>query len=237
MTKLIAHRGGKGYGIENTKEAFTSVKNLFYDGVECDIQPCKTNELVVFHDLDLFRLGKINKKVNDLTKEELKKVVLSKEDFGVLRQSNILFFDEFLDIFKDNDLILLIEIKESCRMDDVIKAINMLNDRSIDPKRFVFIANMCSIDLMIEVKRMYPYLSIMYVARSNYQENIKKCLDNSIGFDACFSILDDEGQKYMNEFKKKGLPTSVWVVNDESEMNNYLDLDFITTDVLTWKNK
>ena len=55
----IAHRGHsfQNKTNENKIEAIKNAINLKYDGIEIDVQLCKTGEIVLFHDIyidDLF---------------------------------------------------------------------------------------------------------------------------------------------------------------------------------------
>lgn len=76
-SKPIAHRGlFDNINIpENSLEAFKlSIKND--NIIELDIHLLKDNNIVVFHDDDLNRMCKINKKIKDMTYDELKEVNL-----------------------------------------------------------------------------------------------------------------------------------------------------------------
>lgn len=77
-----AHRGlhNLEYGIpENSLPAFERAIDTGY-GIELDIQLTKDNVPVVFHDSMLLRMCGLNKKVSDLTLEELKKLRLGDTD-------------------------------------------------------------------------------------------------------------------------------------------------------------
>lgn len=72
-TKILgAHRGNSLDFIENTLPAFESaVNDTKYSFIEFDVQYTKDKVIVVHHDLGLLRLQKKNKKIQDLTYEEL----------------------------------------------------------------------------------------------------------------------------------------------------------------------
>ncbi|MDZ7820423.1 MAG: glycerophosphodiester phosphodiesterase [Candidatus Marinimicrobia bacterium] len=65
-TTIIAHRGASGHAPENTLAAFQKAAGMKVDAVECDVQRCRSGQLVVFHDRDLKRItgkrGKVKKK-------------------------------------------------------------------------------------------------------------------------------------------------------------------------------
>lgn len=62
-TTVIAHRGASGYAPENTLAAFRKALELKCEAVECDVQLCRSGELVVFHDRRLKRITGVRGKV------------------------------------------------------------------------------------------------------------------------------------------------------------------------------
>ena len=66
--KYIAHRGFSKIYEENTIPAFREALERKYDGLEIDVQLCKTGELVLFHDICTEHAF-----IKDLTFEELKR--------------------------------------------------------------------------------------------------------------------------------------------------------------------
>lgn len=73
-TVPIAHRGLHSDGIpENSMAAYHAAAAKGY-AIELDIRLTKDNQLVVFHDDDLRRIAKIDKKVIDCTLAQLEKV-------------------------------------------------------------------------------------------------------------------------------------------------------------------
>ena len=76
--KLIAHRGlynNKEGIVENTIKAFNKAIEKGY-AIELDVQILKDGNLIVFHDDNLLRLTGKNKRVYDLTLEDIKSVNL-----------------------------------------------------------------------------------------------------------------------------------------------------------------
>lgn len=101
----IAHRGlHKGFEIpENSILAFNeAIKNNY--AIEFDVQITKDKKLVVFHDEDLKRICFINKKVSQLTYDELKNLKLYKTSQGIH------LLEDVLNLVKGK-VPLLIEIK------------------------------------------------------------------------------------------------------------------------------
>ncbi|MDP2932848.1 MAG: glycerophosphodiester phosphodiesterase [bacterium] len=93
MTLRIGHRGAKGYEPENTVASFLKALELRVDMIELDVRLTRDKKLVVVHDAFLRRLTKTNKRVGNLTEQEIKKLrVFGKEKIPSL--------DEILDLAK-----------------------------------------------------------------------------------------------------------------------------------------
>lgn len=102
----IAHRGlhdGNNQIIENSKTAFQLAIDKQYN-IEMDINLTKDNKVVVFHDGNLKRICGIDKKVHDLTLEELQKLPL------LTSNEYMMEFSEFLKLV-NGQVGLLIEYK------------------------------------------------------------------------------------------------------------------------------
>ena len=101
---LIAHRGLHNKEIpENSIKAFeNAIKNNYI--IELDIHLLKDNNIVVFHDDNLKRMCNVNKKIKDLTYEELQKYSLKKTRY------KIPLFSEVLKLV-DGKVPLIIEFK------------------------------------------------------------------------------------------------------------------------------
>lgn len=104
--KFYAHRGlhnlNKGIP-ENTLTAFRNAVEHGY-GIELDIQLTKDGQVVVAHDFDLKRICGIDKQIDELSYEELRR-------FRVLgTEEQIPLFQDVLDLV-DGKVPLLVEIK------------------------------------------------------------------------------------------------------------------------------
>jgi glycerophosphoryl diester phosphodiesterase len=73
---VLGHRGASGIATENTLAAFQRAVADGADGVELDVQRCRTGEIVVFHDDDLRRLAGRPERIIDLSMAELREIRL-----------------------------------------------------------------------------------------------------------------------------------------------------------------
>ena len=99
-----AHRGlHSGTIPENSLKAFQNAVDNGY-GIELDVQLSKDGEVMVFHDYTLIRMTGVEKKLNELTKDELKTLSLKNTT------ETIPTFDEVLTLV-DGKIPILIELK------------------------------------------------------------------------------------------------------------------------------
>ena len=122
----IAHRGyynNSNGVIENSKTAFElAIKNNY--NIEMDISLTKDEEIIVYHDDDFKRLLKVDKKVSEMTLEEIKQLRYENSS------DDILTFKEFLELI-DGKTGLVIEYKSQNKKRNYIlceKSMELLKD-------------------------------------------------------------------------------------------------------------
>ena len=114
---IIAHRGvhnNKNIP-ENSILAFKKALNKDY-AIEFDIEITKDEKLIIHHDDSLLRMTGLNKKVCDLTLDEIRKIYL------LDTKEKIPTFREVLDLV-DGKVFLDIEIKSTKKKDKIIDLI------------------------------------------------------------------------------------------------------------------
>ena len=111
MTKIYAHRGASGYAPENTMAAFRKAVELGSDGIECDVQMTTDGRLVVCHDETLERTTDGKGFIKDYSYDELRELDAGSWFDGRFRNERIPRLVELLELVKDNNMLLNIEIK------------------------------------------------------------------------------------------------------------------------------
>ncbi|MHB1484740.1 MAG: glycerophosphodiester phosphodiesterase family protein [Saccharofermentanales bacterium] len=113
-----AHRGlydNRNKVYENTMEAFGRAIKMGY-GIELDIQLTKDGRLVVFHDFNLFRMCGVDKRVDELTYDQILALPINKSD------ARIPLFRDVLELVAGRTP-LIVEIKTDRRCSEIcIKA-------------------------------------------------------------------------------------------------------------------
>ncbi len=94
---LFGHRGSSFDHPENTLASFEACLQLHIDGIELDVQLCKSGELVVAHDFDLKRVAGIDKRIDELDLQQLKQVDAGKGE-------RIPLFEQVLSLCRDKVL-------------------------------------------------------------------------------------------------------------------------------------
>lgn len=117
---LIAHRGASAYEPENTLAAFRKAIDMGCDAIEFDVRFTKDGIPIVIHDEDLKRVAGIDKKVRELTLNEIREVV-------VMEREHIPTVDEVLSEVKGKTVIFM-EIKDLVNEEYIVK---MLKDHNV----------------------------------------------------------------------------------------------------------
>jgi glycerophosphoryl diester phosphodiesterase len=103
---VYGHRGVRGEAPENTMRAFELARAQGADGIELDIRPCATRELVVFHDPTLARCSdkKDERAVCDVPYGELSRI-----DVG--QGATIPLLSEVLQWARGHGILINVEMK------------------------------------------------------------------------------------------------------------------------------
>lgn len=131
-TKFVnyAHRGASEYAPENTLLSFYTGLFMGANGIETDVRKTKDGVLVLFHDDTITRLTGEDKKVSDLTLEELKAFTFEKNGLC----DKVVTFEDFLKHFSFRDITFAIELKEEGIEKDVA---DMLSKYKMQKKTIV----------------------------------------------------------------------------------------------------
>jgi glycerophosphoryl diester phosphodiesterase len=110
--KIFAHRGFSSKYPENTMPAFEAAVDIGADGIEIDVQFTADKQIVITHDEMLDRTTGTKGFVYNSTYDDLKMLDFSKplEGFAPTR---IPLLSELLELLKDRDTLLNIELKNS----------------------------------------------------------------------------------------------------------------------------
>lgn len=209
--KTIAHRGYVEKGVENSIEALEAAAKAGVDYVEMDVLMTKDNKFIVMHDYNLKRLVGINKKVQDMTYNELVGLPISQSG----HTSRIPSFEEYVKRAKELNIKLVVELKphggEPNNYVDIfiekVKELNIENNykyMSLDLK------------VMEELESKAPQLETGYIIPFQFG----RFSNNNVDF---FAIEDFSfSNTLVEQAKSQNKSVYVWTINDPSLITKYL---------------
>ena len=209
--KTIAHRGYVEKGVENSIEALEAAAKAGVDYVEMDVLMTKDNKFIVMHDYNLKRLAGINKKVQDMTYNELVGLPISQSG----HKSKIPSFEEYVKRAKELNIKLVVELKPHGGEP------NNYVDIFIEKVKELDIENnykYMSLDLKVmeELESKAPQLETGYIIPFQFG----KFSNNNVDF---FAIEDFSfSNTLVEQAKSQNKSVYVWTINEPSLITKYL---------------
>lgn len=118
---IFGHRGAPDEAPENTIAGFQRAVELGLDGVELDVQLCRSGELVVLHDEEVDKLTDGSGKVAELSFEELRRLDAGVRFSDGFKGEKIPTLEETLAVLGGN-MIVNIELKTRSIPDEGLEA-------------------------------------------------------------------------------------------------------------------
>ena len=109
-TKIFAHRGNAILEPENTMDAFQSALDLNVEGIELDIHKTQDDKIIVTHDENLQRVTNVDLNIKDVSYDRIKSLNAA-AFMNNGRNSYVPLLAEVLDLVKEKDIIINIELK------------------------------------------------------------------------------------------------------------------------------
>ena len=214
-TEVFAHRAGGSEAPENTVKGIEVAYSLGAKGFEIDIQRTSDGYYVVNHDADFARVAGVSKKPNEMTLSEVKKLRVDGEPVPTL--------EEMLDASRGKG-ILLVELKgetaDNQMADDAVK---IIKEKGMSDQAVLI---SLKYDVLEYIEQKYPEMLTGYLAFISFGriENTPfdyLALEEEISTDDNIDVIHEKGKKVL-----------VWTVNDEDEIEQFMngDADAIITD-------
>ena len=225
----FAHRGASSDYPENTLLSFKEAIRLGANGIELDVHKTKDNKIVVIHDEDIERTLIGKGLVKDFTLNELMKFRCRKILFRNNDSCLIPTLEEVLQLFRDNNVFLNIELKTDIFEyegieNDVIKLIykhNMKDRVLLSSFNHKTVKRCKNIDKSIKTAILY-------------EKQIDNIINyaNSLDVDAINPSISLVSKELIEEAHKKNLKVNVYTVNSPIYMRNLIEanVDGIFTD-------
>lgn len=211
---IIAHRGASAYAPENTMTAFEKALQMGAGGIELDVQLSSDGQLVVIHDEKLDRTSDGRGWVKDRTLEELKALDFGSWSSAGFAGEKIPLLEEVMDLLKQQDILLNIEIKTGIvpypgieqKTADIILKYNM-QDRVI-----VSSFNHYS---LVEIRRLQPEIKTGVLYMAGIYEPWKYAA--GVGACAIHPLFYNVQAQIMEGCKENGISVNTFTV-DQPEM-------------------
>ena len=234
-TNWIAHRGLHTKEKENTAAAFEAAGEADFWGCECDIYETKEDEegnfdIVIDHDGNFKRVFGVNARPNALTTEEIR---------NNSKLSEVCFFDEYIDICNEYNMVPIVEIKDLSqsgieKMSDIVYDSGLMSetqfisfDSSLLEKTKQYVSDEYGID---------PYVGYL-LDGSRISSGIDKA--KQLGFNGVNLQYSGLTEEINRKCKTYDLRVCTWTYTDSAYSNDWLykhvvtgkyDVDSITTD-------
>ena len=205
---IFAHRGYSLEYLENTLTAFKKAFEEGADGIELDVRRSKDDELYVFHDDDMSRIFGVDKKVKDLSFEEI-------ENFRN-KGERIPSLGEVLDVIPEGRWVI-VEIKE---FEAGEMAVQLVVEKGLK-NRAIF--SSFDHDLIKELKYHHPNLNFAFLLDEEHKDidpevligYIIKTHPHSVHIPKdAFDILPELTLKFINIMKENCIDIFLWNTND-----------------------
>ena len=216
-TAVAAHRGDNASLTENTMEAFVSAVQKGADFIEIDVRRTKDGHIVVMHDDSLFRTSRTNKKVSKMTLSELR---------SIKYKGTIPTLDEVLELLRDSDTQLLLELKsynieEQCV--EAVKAYGLENQT-------VFIS--FDEDQLLTIQQLLPGASTGKLVSLLAGDYAADAAEKGINY--LLIRYTSANEAVFSRLRAAGVKSGVWTPNTTDLINTMVSsgVDLIITDAI-----
>lgn len=223
-TGITAHRGSSRIAPENTREAVEAAVEELADYAEIDVRESRDGVVVLFHDVTLKRTAGVNKKLSELTYEELETLDVgswfSKEYAGV----RIPTLDQVMEYAKGK-IDLNIEIKDQGNASKLPeKVLALINAHEMQDQCVITSTN---INYLRSIKKLQPEIRTGYILAAVYGDYFT---DEAIDFISIRSSFVTED--VMKRSHEAGKTVHAWTVNQREELERMrvLGVDNVITD-------
>jgi len=220
-TLAVAHRGDPLVKPQNTESAFRSALQYDIDMIETDINMSKDGVPVIIHDQSVDHLSNGSGRVADMTLAQLKKL-----DFGswmgeAFAGERIMTLDECLDLVRDTDVALNLEIKNGPVVypDIAEKALASITDHGMNDRVII-----SSFDhrLIRQIKSIEPKILTAILYHAGLIDHIAPAKDAiADGIHPEHSTVTEE---LVRTAKEAGLFVNTWTVDGEDRMRKLRDM-------------
>ena len=200
----IGHRGARAYEPENTLRSFQRAIEIGVDAVELDVRKTKDNELVVIHNANVNKTTKGSGSVNELTLEEIKRLVIEKDE-------KVPTLNEALD-FVGKRVIVLVELKETGIEE---KTLDLIRQKGLMDNVIIISFIEGSLKKVRELSDEVT-TGLIYV---RYKNPIQTALELKTEY--LLPLHNFTSSANVNKAHENGLKVIVWTINKKEDVAKY----------------
>jgi len=204
---VMAHRGYNVNAVENTLGSLDAASVFKPDYVELDVVESVDGELFVIHDNNLKRLAGLNKNIREMTREEIKAIVLKQNGKESYISTLNEFVDEAIKLNQNLNVEIKIYVKES--KDFVGNVVNLLLSKNVEKK---YLIQSLDWDTVLKVNELAPEISAGFIA-------LNKTFDiNNAGIDFISIPTYDVAKDLLSHKDITNKPIYVWTIDSEASI-------------------
>ncbi|MDF2945764.1 MAG: hypothetical protein K0S51_443 [Bacillales bacterium] len=217
--KIFGHRGASSIYPENTLIAFEECVRLGVDGIELDVNLSKDNQLIVIHDETLDRTTTGKGLIKDMTLAEIKKykVIDSKTN----QLYSIPTLREVFELFKDNNLLINIELKNNIINYQFLEELTIQLIREFNFESRVIISSF-SAESLFKCNKLASDLSYGYLYGKKFKTTLELLKENNIK--AIHPSIKHLTNELIELYKSNGFLIRPYTVNELPVLKTLKDL-------------
>lgn len=223
-TGIILHRGLSLEAPENTLPAFNLAGQSGAEYVETDVRQLKDGTFVIFHDSNLLRMCGVDKKIENLTYQEVKKYpVIAGTNASAYKNNTIPTLEQYLQCCNKYSMTPVIEIKSNLNQNGVAKFNQIIKKSRKSPVVISF-----KEEPLIMLRQINRTVSIQWILRDQITS---AALNECVRYK--FDISAQYGCTYRNIIAKahsKNIKVALWLFTDSSIADCYKNwgADYLT---------
>ncbi|MFA1818872.1 glycerophosphodiester phosphodiesterase family protein [Virgibacillus oceani] len=235
---VVAHRGVPSLAPENTMAGYELSYELGADLIETDIQATKDGHIVIMHDTTVNRTTDGTGNVSDLTLEEIKALDAGSYFGPEFEGEGVPTLIEFLEGFKDRDVVLLVELKDVGIEEQVLREIE-----EVGMEDHVVLQSF-DMESVLKLRKLNPEITVGYLYSSGVpatpeqkiadaEEMLNYATNHGVRLNASYGSLSQEFITYM---RQRGMMNMHWTFRDEGALEDQLKQGLIgpITDYTQW---
>ena len=245
--RYVAHRGLSAEAPENTVRAFLLAGQRGFDAMETDIRRTKDGHLVLMHDDSMKRMCGVDKRVCDLTRQELAEIPVTggrradewKEDPDARRVPDL---KEYLVICRDYDMVPMMELKDKWNLeepleDEYLRQIAHEVKEVMENRPIIFVSfnlkSLIALKRVLAQEGMGDQAMIHHLVKKMDMSRLEDYLSKGIHL----SIKGSSNKlRDIRRAREAGIRLVVWTVDDEDDARLYIRerVDWLASNRQLW---